>query len=265
MTRSGADAVAGMNARFMFFLRPKAQVMTRTGAGKPCFTNGARAGAKRGGFTLVEVIVVLVILAILAAIAIPALTGYIDKAQDKQYIADARNAAAALRSVLSEGYADGTVALTDDIRIYAKDGSAKAGDGGETRKIKTFGTTALAKVDSKAATGTENQYLYFEKAAKMLGTTFPNIYNPGYWELHFFAPNTSSYSIFNAPGYYYYYYPEGFPKSGQTKPMVVVTYGMKGLDPQAATVNTLMSNSSDTKEYDSSVGYKVFHVTYSNP
>ncbi|MDR2162784.1 MAG: prepilin-type N-terminal cleavage/methylation domain-containing protein [Clostridiales Family XIII bacterium] len=35
----------------------------------------------RKGFTLVEVIVVLVILAILAAIAIPALTGYIDKAQ----------------------------------------------------------------------------------------------------------------------------------------------------------------------------------------
>ncbi|MDR2163749.1 MAG: prepilin-type N-terminal cleavage/methylation domain-containing protein [Clostridiales Family XIII bacterium] len=35
----------------------------------------------RAGFTLVEVIVVLVILAILAAIAIPALTGYIDKAE----------------------------------------------------------------------------------------------------------------------------------------------------------------------------------------
>ena len=36
------------------------------------------------GFTLVELIVVLVILAILAALLIPALTGYIDKAnQDK--------------------------------------------------------------------------------------------------------------------------------------------------------------------------------------
>jgi prepilin-type N-terminal cleavage/methylation domain-containing protein len=42
---------------------------------------------RRAGFTLVEVIVVLVILALLAAIAIPALTGYIDKAQDKKYIA----------------------------------------------------------------------------------------------------------------------------------------------------------------------------------
>ena len=36
--------------------------------------------SKKGGFTLVELIVVLVILAILAALLIPALTGYIDKA-----------------------------------------------------------------------------------------------------------------------------------------------------------------------------------------
>ena len=35
------------------------------------------------GFTLVELIVVLVILAILAALLVPALTGYIDKAQGR--------------------------------------------------------------------------------------------------------------------------------------------------------------------------------------
>lgn len=40
----------------------------------------AKKNSKRG-FTLVELIVVLVILAILAALLIPALTGYIDKAQ----------------------------------------------------------------------------------------------------------------------------------------------------------------------------------------
>ena len=36
------------------------------------------------GFTLVELIVVLVILAILAALLVPALTGYIDKANNEK-------------------------------------------------------------------------------------------------------------------------------------------------------------------------------------
>jgi type IV pilus assembly protein PilA len=57
------------------------------------------------GFTLVEVIVVLVILAILAAIAIPALTGYIDKAKSKTYISIAREEKMAIQTMLSEQYA----------------------------------------------------------------------------------------------------------------------------------------------------------------
>ena len=38
------------------------------------------------GFTLVELIVVLVILAILAALLVPALTGYIDKANNQKVL-----------------------------------------------------------------------------------------------------------------------------------------------------------------------------------
>jgi prepilin-type N-terminal cleavage/methylation domain-containing protein len=68
----------------------------------------ARNNGKKG-FTLVEVIVVLVILAILAAIAIPALTGYIDKARDRSLIAEARNIRVALLTIATEEYAEGHV------------------------------------------------------------------------------------------------------------------------------------------------------------
>ncbi len=57
------------------------------------------------GFTLVELIVVLVILAILAALLIPALTGYIDKARQKQIIAETRQAVMAAQTLVDEAYA----------------------------------------------------------------------------------------------------------------------------------------------------------------
>ena len=64
--------------------------------------------SKKGGFTLVELIVVLVILAILAALLIPALTGYIDKAKDKQIVAECRQAVMAAQTLYDEKYGEGT-------------------------------------------------------------------------------------------------------------------------------------------------------------
>jgi prepilin-type N-terminal cleavage/methylation domain-containing protein len=60
-----------------------------------------------GGFTLVEVIVVIVIIAILAAIGVPALTGYIDKARQRQAIGEAHDVQAALQTMGIEIMANG--------------------------------------------------------------------------------------------------------------------------------------------------------------
>jgi prepilin-type N-terminal cleavage/methylation domain-containing protein len=57
------------------------------------------------GFTLVELIVVLVILAILAALLVPALTGYIDRANEEKVIAEARMALMAAQTQGSIEYA----------------------------------------------------------------------------------------------------------------------------------------------------------------
>ena len=56
------------------------------------------------GFTLVELIVVLVILAILAALLVPALTGYIDKANQEKAIAECRSVVVAAQTTSSEYY-----------------------------------------------------------------------------------------------------------------------------------------------------------------
>lgn len=69
----------------------------------------------RKGFTLVELIVVLVILAILAALLIPALTGYIDKANKEKVTSETRMVLMAAQTTISEAYgkaADGKLTAT---------------------------------------------------------------------------------------------------------------------------------------------------------
>lgn len=82
---------------------------------------------RKKGFTLVELIVVLVILAILAALLIPALTGYIDKAKEKQVIAETRSCVMAAQTYADEKYGKdgGDLEDTEDIKVNGADKNAK--------------------------------------------------------------------------------------------------------------------------------------------
>ena len=121
--------------------------------------------SKKGGFTLVELIVVLVILAILAALLIPALTGYINKAKEKKIIAETRMAVMAVQTMNSDYYAaknkdiDWTK-LTDD---QTKEFKELAEIGADTVSKVTFNdkhavSTLTYTSDKKTCTYANNQY-----------------------------------------------------------------------------------------------------------
>lgn len=87
------------------------------------------------GFTLVELIVVLVILAILAAMLVPALTGYIDKANNEKIIAATRQVVMAAQTEVSEVYASKTLEETTITIVDTKEptyADAAAGTGKDT-------------------------------------------------------------------------------------------------------------------------------------
>lgn len=118
------------------------------------------------GFTLVELIVVLVILAILAALLIPALTGYIDKANQEKVVAETRMIVMAVQTEASTYYGTngssgaitaGTLAKlndTDDASKAAFDEIVKLAE------VKGLGTTTsfTATVGTNGAVTTVTYY-----------------------------------------------------------------------------------------------------------
>lgn len=89
-----------------------------------------RAMKNKKGFTLVELIVVLVILAILAALLVPALTGYIDKANKQKVTAECRMVVMAAQTEASEQYGalDSTVSEDQKAQKIADAMKAKVAD-----------------------------------------------------------------------------------------------------------------------------------------
>ena len=111
------------------------------------------------GFTLVELIVVLVILAILAALLVPALTGYIDKANKEKVIATTRMVVMAAQTEVSEKYglkADGKLTGTYDTDGTTLEPLTKSGNADAKNDADGISMNTIAELAEVATAGSGN-------------------------------------------------------------------------------------------------------------
>jgi prepilin-type N-terminal cleavage/methylation domain-containing protein len=107
------------------------------------------------GFTLIEVIVVLVILAILAAIAIPALTGYIDKANQRAAISQAAVVRTALQAIASDSYTTKPGSNNGITTTLTGEGLLKLGSSAGTLAIEGYSPIAPGDATNGVTIGDE--------------------------------------------------------------------------------------------------------------
>ena len=111
------------------------------------------------GFTLVEVIVVLVILAILAAIMIPAMTGWIEKAQNRGAIVEARTLVLAAQTVASEAFGtNGEYSDAEAVKLADLGGEAAITAVEEDGKITSASITTSKGIGVTYTAGADEPY-----------------------------------------------------------------------------------------------------------
>ncbi len=151
---------------------------------------------KRGGFTLVELIIVLVILAILAALLIPALIGYIDKSKRDQVVAETRMLHEAVQTVASEAYGSSEWPSGDIFTIANQSGrnvtNPKDTKTHDNLKDRYNEIVKLAEVPS--LTGGTGDFAAFTDTK---GSVFCVLYNSGRGLLGAYFRETGEYKVYD--------------------------------------------------------------------
>lgn len=126
------------------------------------------------GFTLVEIIVVLLIIGILLAITIPSVMGYINKANEAKYIAEARTGFLAAQTINVDNQSDADE--SNDKEINAENVAIEINDTATPRTITAIKCTLSGKnIDTcnVAVNGLSGKYVHFDannKAEIRVGT-----------------------------------------------------------------------------------------------